>query len=120
MSPSPLWLSQISKFTPLGGRLEDDIAVDVAVIGGGFVGLWTAIELKQSDPSLKVAVFEQDRVGTGASGRNGGFVMSWWPKIASLVEIAGAEDGLWLAGETTQNVQDLSDFLKGKRHRRGI
>ena len=53
---------------PSAARLEDDIAVDVAVIGGGFVGLWTAIELKQSDPSLKVALFEQGRVGTARLG----------------------------------------------------
>jgi len=47
--------------------------VDVAVIGGGFTGLWAAIRLLDADPSLRVAVLEADRVGWGASGRNGGF-----------------------------------------------
>jgi glycine/D-amino acid oxidase-like deaminating enzyme len=47
--------------------------VDVAIVGGGFTGLWTAISLLTADPSLRVVVLEADRVGSGASGRNGGF-----------------------------------------------
>lgn len=46
---------------------------DVAVIGGGFTGLWTAIQLVDADPGLRVRVLEMERVGFGASGRNGGF-----------------------------------------------
>src|SRR4051794_38069403 len=49
------------------------LAVDVAIVGGGFTGLWSAIALLDADPSLRVAVLEADRVGWGASGRNGGF-----------------------------------------------
>jgi len=54
---------------PVRGRHE----VDVAIIGGGFTGLWAAIALLETDPSLRVAVLEAERVGWGASGRNGGF-----------------------------------------------
>src|SRR3954451_19462117 len=54
---------------PLAGRHR----ADIAVIGAGFTGLWTAIELLARDPSLSVVVLETDRVGSGASGRNGGF-----------------------------------------------
>lgn len=46
---------------------------DVAVVGAGFTGLWTAIRLLETDPSLRVTVLEQGVVGFGASGRNGGF-----------------------------------------------
>ncbi len=46
---------------------------DVAVVGGGFTGLWTAIALTDTDPTLRVTVLEQESVGFGASGRNGGF-----------------------------------------------
>jgi glycine/D-amino acid oxidase-like deaminating enzyme len=49
-------------------------AVDVAIVGGGFTGLWSAIRLLDADPSLRVAVLEAEQVGWGASGRNGGFV----------------------------------------------
>ena len=46
---------------------------DVAIVGAGFTGLWTAIRLLEADPALRVVVLEADRVGWGASGRNGGF-----------------------------------------------
>ncbi len=48
--------------------------VDLAVVGGGYAGLWTALIAKQRDPSLRVVVLEGRRVGWAASGRNGGFV----------------------------------------------
>src|SRR3954454_11334258 len=48
--------------------------VDVAIVGGGFTGLWTAYYLKKADPSLRVCVLEQEVCGWGASGRNGGWV----------------------------------------------
>jgi glycine/D-amino acid oxidase-like deaminating enzyme len=48
--------------------------VDVAIVGAGFTGLWSAIRLLDADPSLRVAVLEAEQVGWGASGRNGGFV----------------------------------------------
>jgi len=49
--------------------------VDVAIVGGGYTGLWTAYYLKQQQPDLDVAVFEAVTVGFGASGRNGGWCM---------------------------------------------
>lgn len=52
-----------------GERLD----VDVAIIGAGFTGLWTAIALTDTDPALRVAVLEMESVAFGASGRNGGF-----------------------------------------------
>ncbi len=50
--------------------------VDVAVVGGGYTGLWTAYQLRESEPSMKVAVIEREMIGFGASGRNGGFAMT--------------------------------------------
>jgi glycine/D-amino acid oxidase-like deaminating enzyme len=49
------------------------LVADVAIIGAGFTGLWTAIALTDTDPALRVVVLEQETVGFGASGRNGGF-----------------------------------------------
>ncbi|MEY9873598.1 glycine/D-amino acid oxidase-like deaminating enzyme [Streptacidiphilus sp. MAP12-33] len=54
--------------------LEGSVEVDVAVVGGGYTGLWTAYYLKQAEPSLRVAVLEQRFCGYGASGRNGGWL----------------------------------------------
>ena len=51
----------------------DRLTVDVAIVGAGFTGLWTAIALTDTDPALRVVVLEMESVGFGASGRNGGF-----------------------------------------------
>lgn len=48
--------------------------VDVAIVGAGYTGLWTAYYLKKADPTLRVAVIEQRHAGYGASGRNGGWL----------------------------------------------
>ncbi len=53
--------------------LHSDASVDVAIVGAGFTGLWTALALVESDPALRVAVLEAEMVGFGATGRNGGF-----------------------------------------------
>ncbi len=60
---------------PIGVRdpLPGAIDVDVAIVGGGLTGLWTAYYLHGSDPSLRIAVLERELVGFGASGRNGGW-----------------------------------------------
>jgi glycine/D-amino acid oxidase-like deaminating enzyme len=65
--------------SPAGPRrppLRGDSASDVAIVGAGFTGLWTAIALTETDPSLRVVVLEAASVGFGASGRNGGFCMA--------------------------------------------
>jgi glycine/D-amino acid oxidase-like deaminating enzyme len=53
--------------------LGGDVDADVAIVGGGYTGLWTAYALKQADPSLRVVICERETVGFGASGRNGGW-----------------------------------------------
>ncbi|CAN1573670.1 DadA Glycine/D-amino acid oxidases (deaminating) [Paracoccaceae bacterium] len=54
--------------------LAGDTDADVAIIGAGYTGLWTAYYLKQANPSLNVLVIEKDFAGFGASGRNGGWL----------------------------------------------
>jgi glycine/D-amino acid oxidase-like deaminating enzyme len=59
--------------------LDGSISVDVAILGAGFTGLWTAYHLLKRDPSLKVVVVEAEIAGFGASGRNGGWCYSVFP-----------------------------------------
>jgi glycine/D-amino acid oxidase-like deaminating enzyme len=66
------WLDA-SPADPARPPVASDSRADVVIIGGGFTGLWTAIALTDSDPSLRVVVLEAESVGFGASGRNGGF-----------------------------------------------
>lgn len=60
---------------PLNGSVE----ADVAILGAGFTGLWTAYYLLKHDPSLKVVIVEKEIAGFGASGRNGGFCSAGFP-----------------------------------------
>lgn len=55
----------------------------MAIVGAGFTGLWTAYYLLDADPSLRVALVEQDIAGFGASGRNGGWCSALFPVSAS-------------------------------------
>jgi glycine/D-amino acid oxidase-like deaminating enzyme len=66
------WLAA-SPGGPRRPPLRGAATADVAIVGAGFTGLWTAIALTEIDPSLRVVVLEQETVGFGASGRNGGF-----------------------------------------------
>ncbi|MBX3099393.1 MAG: FAD-dependent oxidoreductase [Salinibacterium sp.] len=54
--------------------LDSDRDVDLAIVGGGYAGLWTAIRAKERNPDARVLVLEALKVGWAASGRNGGFV----------------------------------------------
>src|SRR5919106_5753562 len=51
-----------------------DVDADVAIVGGGYTGLWTAYQLQERDPDLRIVLLEQDICGGGPSGRNGGVV----------------------------------------------
>ncbi len=71
-STTALWLDELG---PIGQRpgLSGTTETDVAIIGGGYSGLWTAYYLITADPSLRITVIERDYCGFGASGRNGGW-----------------------------------------------
>jgi len=66
-------------------RLDGSIDVDVAVMGAGYTGLWTAYYLLLRNPSLTVAVVEREIAGFGASGRNGGWCYPGFPVSVSLL-----------------------------------
>jgi glycine/D-amino acid oxidase-like deaminating enzyme len=71
-SRTPFWLDQPDAPEPLPA-LAGHATTDLAVVGGGFTGLWTALLAKERDPSRDVVLLEARTVGHAASGRNGGF-----------------------------------------------
>ena len=67
-----LWWDELGEPTPRAS-LSGDLDVDIAIVGGGFTGLWTARSLKEIDRNLRIAIIEKEVCGFGASGRNGGW-----------------------------------------------
>lgn len=92
--------------------LEGEVKADIAIIGGGFCGLWTALELKRRRPSLDVAIVEADICGGGASGRATGQVLPQWLKIASLEAMAGAERALAFCEASQRVVGEIEAFCR--------
>lgn len=107
-----LWLQQTLPEVPIDSRrsLEGVIDADFCIVGGGFTGLWTALEVKRRAPSARVVLIEADVCGAGASGRNGGFVMTWWSKFLSLSKLCGPEAALDLAQRAEQAVESIGRF----------
>jgi glycine/D-amino acid oxidase-like deaminating enzyme len=70
--PLSFWLDDPSAPVP-APQVTGRISSDLAIVGGGYTGLWTALLAKSEDPELDVVVLEADRCGWAASGRNGGF-----------------------------------------------
>ena len=73
--PAPFWLEGPGA-PPAREALTGPDTCDLAIVGGGFTGLWAALLAKQRDPGADVVVVEAGRVARQASGRNGGICMS--------------------------------------------
>ena len=78
-----MWLDTFPGSLDPRPALDGDTDADVAIVGGGFTGLWTAYYLLGLDPTLRVTVIERDVCGFGASGRNGGWVVG---ELAASIE----------------------------------
>jgi glycine/D-amino acid oxidase-like deaminating enzyme len=107
-----LWLREALGAEPDEPPLAGSATADVCVVGGGYVGLWTAYWLKQWDPACDVVVLEQDVCGGGASGRNGGFLLAWWPKFPSLERALGASDAVAICRRSVEAISEIEAFAE--------
>jgi glycine/D-amino acid oxidase-like deaminating enzyme len=80
-----LWLETCGEDLTPRPALPGDRSADVAIVGAGFTGLWTAHHLRRQDPTLRVVVIEREFAGWGASGRNGGWCSALFPAPWSRV-----------------------------------
>ena len=110
MQHRSFWLSETLGDAPDEPALQGAARADVAIVGGGLVGLWTAIRIKERDPACDVVLLEQDICGGGASGRNGGEVLSWWAKAGKLVDLCGREEGVRIARASVDAIGELEEF----------
>ncbi len=92
--------------------LPGDRDADVAVVGAGLTGLWTAYHLLRADPALRVVVLEAEVAGFGASGRNGGWCSALFPaSLDSIAARSSRADALALHAAMRANVADIERTL---------
>lgn len=100
------WLQDIgarNATVPLKGSHE----ADIAIVGGGYTGLWTALQIRELAPELNVLVLEAGHCGSGASGRNGGQVHSWYAEIDQLAAVVGEDEARRLCEDTVESISEL-------------
>jgi glycine/D-amino acid oxidase-like deaminating enzyme len=87
------WYSEIGVPTPRA-PLPGDVTADVAIVGAGFTGLWTAYYLQRLQPDLRIVLVEKEFAGFGASGRNGGWLSSELAGTRSRYAATHGKDGV--------------------------
>jgi glycine/D-amino acid oxidase-like deaminating enzyme len=92
--------------------LDTDTKADVVILGGGYTGMWTAWFLKELDPGLDIVLLEQDICGGGPSGRNGGFVNSFWDDLDFLAERFGDAPALRICRAGQESVEGIGRFCE--------
>jgi glycine/D-amino acid oxidase-like deaminating enzyme len=111
------WLDTLPEPIVPRPSLAGDLEVDVAIVGAGFTGLWTAYYLRRRDPHLRVAVVEAEVAGFGASGRNGGWCSALF--AASWSRVA-REQGVSAATAMRRAMQDCVDEVGRIAEEEGI
>jgi glycine/D-amino acid oxidase-like deaminating enzyme len=110
------WLREALEDPNLAGdetpRLAADVTADVVILGGGYTGMWTAYQLKELEPDVDVVLLEQDICGGGASGRNGGFVNSWWSGVDELAGRLGDDAARAMCDAGDASVAGIGEFCR--------
>ena len=109
----PWWLEEALAAegeAPEAPPLEGEERADVAIVGGGYTGLWTALAVKEREPAARVAVLEAEICGWGPSGRNGGFLNGYWTHLSRLRPVFGDEDAVAIGRTAAQVVPAVRAF----------
>lgn len=105
-----LWADHTSP--PVGESLSHDEDCDVAIIGAGFTGLWTAYYLRAIAPSLRITIVDANQPGFGASGRNGGWCSALFPvSLDSIARSTSREAAISMQRELFSTVRDMGDAI---------
>ncbi len=114
-----LWSDTIPAAEVASGEpLPGDASVDVAIVGGGLTGLWTAWYLLQHDPSIRLMVVERATVGFGASGRNGGWCSALVPMgLGGIARRHGDAAATRMQRAMHATVDEVVDFVRAHADR---
>lgn len=112
MTYPSFWFSQLADI-PGREKLTNNLQVDVAIVGGGFTGLWTAYYLKKLDPNLSIALIEKEFIGFGASGRNGGWCSALFPtSLEKLAKVSNKQSAKNQYLAMVNTVNEIEQVLK--------
>ncbi|HEU5431569.1 MAG TPA: FAD-dependent oxidoreductase [Thermomicrobiales bacterium] len=107
------WLETCGDDLTPRARLDGSAEVDVAILGAGFTGLWSAYYLLQRDPSLRIGILEREIAGFGASGRNGGWCYPGFPvSLGSLRDRYGPDVARDVAIAMHETVDEVGRVLQ--------
>ena len=111
-----LWLDQLDGPLVARAPLDGDADVDVAIVGAGYTGLWSAFALLRADPSLRVLVVEREMVGFGASGRNGGWCVGELAGgLGGAVATWGRDAGIAMTQAIVDTVDEIGRVVAAER-----
>ncbi|WP_026871738.1 NAD(P)/FAD-dependent oxidoreductase [Inquilinus limosus] len=110
-SDRSFWLQDIGADAATAA-LEGTEHADVAIVGGGYAGLWTALRIRELAPETRVTVLEADLCGSGASGRNGGQVHSWFAELDRISAVVGVEEARQLCADTVDAIAELEQLQR--------
>jgi glycine/D-amino acid oxidase-like deaminating enzyme len=107
-----LWLEEALAHDPGAAcpPLAGVTRADVCVVGGGYTGLWAAIEVAEQAPDASVVLIERTACGFGASGRNGGWATGWHDELDALIERFGDTEGVRLAARSSWAIDRIETF----------
>ena len=109
------WLDTVPGSLAPGEPLPGDIEADVAIVGAGLTGLWTAYYLARQ-PGLRIAVCEREIAGFGASGRNGGWCSALFPaSLAKLARMAGRDGAIAMQRAMQDTVDEVGRVAAAPR-----
>lgn len=102
------WADSFPRPAPVRAPVSGSMHVDVAIVGAGYSGLWTAWYLKKLRPTLSIAILEAKTVGFGASGRNGGWVTSGTSGVDTLLANPRTRaDGLAIQRAVHESIDEI-------------
>lgn len=104
----PLWFQD----SPRRPAMARDSECDVAIVGAGYTGLWTAYYLLKARPDLRVTILDREHVGFGASGRNGGWASAIFPiSLHRVAQFSSHADALHLQAAMNDTVDEIGRVL---------
>jgi glycine/D-amino acid oxidase-like deaminating enzyme len=98
------WLDEVGPVDQVRPAADGSLSADVVIVGGGYLGMWTAWYLTEAEPNARVAILEADVCGEGPSGRNGGIANPLWDELPTLVERYGAARAIAVAEASEASV----------------